>query len=126
MASKAYKHYKSVGSPAEKVTKKKKRPKLMAVVDEDNCTGCLVCVPFCPTDCIEPVTKEKYSLPIPPVQVRFHECVGCQLCAKACAKLTWDAIRMLKVDEFEGEFGIAITDDCCPQESPLEPAKPAR
>ena len=72
MAAKAHQHYKTVGNPAEKYTQKKKRPKLMAVVDEDNCTGCGVCIPFCPTDCIEPVPKEKYALPMPPAQVRLE------------------------------------------------------
>ena len=52
------------------VKRKKVKPKWMAVVDEDNCTGCQVCVPFCPVDCIEPVPQEKYKIPIPPVQVR--------------------------------------------------------
>lgn len=124
MNSKTYKHYKSVGSPTEKITTKKKRPKLMAVVDEDNCTGCMVCVPFCPTDCIEPVPQEKYRSPIPPVQVRFHECVGCQICAKVCTQLAWDAIRMLKVDDFEGEYGVAITDECHPGQASPESTKP--
>ena len=58
-----YDHYKTVPDPAEKVNYKKKKPKLIAVVDEDNCTGCQVCVPFCPVDCIEPVPKEKYGIP---------------------------------------------------------------
>ena len=60
-----YDHYKTVPDPAEKVNFKKKKPKLIAVVDEDNCTGCQVCVPFCPVDCIEPTPIEKYGIPIP-------------------------------------------------------------
>ena len=68
-----YDHYKSVPDPASNVNFKKKKPKLIAVVDEDNCTGCQVCVPFCPVDCIEPVPKEKYDIPIPPVQSRNGE-----------------------------------------------------
>ena len=59
-----YDHYKSVPDPASNVNFKKKKPKLIAVVDEDNCTGCQVCVPFCPVDCIEPVPNEKYEIPI--------------------------------------------------------------
>ena len=43
--------YKPVPKVIEDLAKKKKRPKLMAVVDEDNCTGCKVCVPFCPVAC---------------------------------------------------------------------------
>ena len=88
---------------------KKKKPKLIAVVDEDNCTGCQVCIPFCPVDCIETVPKDKYNIPIPPVQIRFDECIGCQICAKVCTKLTWDAIRMLKTEEFEEVYDYKIS-----------------
>ena len=100
---------KSIPELAPSVKTKKKKPKLMAVVDEDNCTGCQVCIPFCPVDCIEPVPKEKYDIPIPPVQVRFNECIGCQMCSKACSALTWDAIRMMKTSDFEEEFKIPIS-----------------
>ena len=100
---------KSIPELATNVKTKKKKPKLMAVVDEDNCTGCQVCIPFCPVDCIEPVPKEKYNIPIPPVQVRFNECIGCQMCSKACSSLTWDAIRMMKTKDFEEQYEIEIT-----------------
>jgi len=43
---KAYNHFKGIPELPEKVGYKKKKPRLMAVVDEDNCTGCLACVPF--------------------------------------------------------------------------------
>ena len=105
-----YDHYKSVPDPASNVNFKKKKPKLIAVVDEDNCTGCQVCVPFCPVDCIEPVPSEKYGIPIPPVQVRHDECIGCQICAKACTALTWDAIRMIKTEEFEEIYYVTVSD----------------
>jgi len=108
MAKKSYDHYKLVPAPEGKKGAKKKKPKLMAVVDEDNCTGCRVCVPFCPVDCIETVHDEKYNIPIPPVQIRFNECIGCQICARVCTKLTWDAIRMIPTAEFEVIYGIQI------------------
>ena len=105
-----YDHYKKVGRVIENLATKKKRPKFMAVVDEDNCTGCQVCVPFCPTDCIRPVPADKYTIPIPPVQIIFDECVGCMACQKACAELTWDAIRKYTLSDFESQFGITIHD----------------
>ena len=105
-----YDHYKKVGRVAEKIAVKKKRPKFMAVVDEDNCTGCQVCIPFCPTDCIRPVSKDKYNLPIPPVQVIYDACVGCMACQKACEQLTWDAIRKYTTKDFEEKFEIEIHD----------------
>ena len=101
---------KSIPELAPNVKSKRNKPRLMAVVDEDNCTGCQVCVPFCPVDCIEPVSVDKYDdAPIPPVQVRFDECIGCQLCAKACDKLTWNAIRMMPTKVFEERYEIEIT-----------------
>ena len=107
--AKVYDHYKPVPEFAKDPGHKKKKPKLMAVVDEDNCTGCQVCVPFCPVDCIELVAPEKYNIPIPPVQVRFDECIGCQICARVCTKLTWDAIRMIPTEEFEEIYGITVS-----------------
>ena len=110
----AYDHYKSIPALPIKISKKKKKPKMVAVVDEDNCTGCQVCVPFCPVDCIETVPEEKYGIPLPPVQIRFNECIGCQICARVCQQLTWDAIDMLPTVQFETEYNIEITDDVLP------------
>jgi len=102
-------HLKSIPELPASVKNKKTRPKKTAWVDEDNCTGCQACVPFCPVDCIEPVAIDKHVFPpIPPVQIRFNECIGCQICAKVCTKLTWDAIRMIPTKEFEDEYGIDV------------------
>ena len=108
MAKNNFDHYKGIPEIPDKINVKKSRPKVMAVVDEDNCTGCEACVPFCPVDCIEPVSKDKYDIPIPPVQVRFNECIGCKVCARVCTKLTWDAIRLMPTDTFEKVYDIKI------------------
>ena len=106
---KTYDHLKSVPELPDKISVKKVRPKLIAWVDEDNCTGCEACIPFCPVDCIEPVALDKHIFPpIPPVQVRDNECIGCQICAKVCTKLTWDAIRMVDTDTYEERFDTKI------------------
>ena len=80
----------------------------MIRIIENKCDFCGTCVAVCPVDCIETVSKDKYDIPIPPVQVRFNECIGCQVCATVCTKLTWDAIRMMGTDTFEKTYGINI------------------
>ena len=105
----AYNYFKGIPELPEYAREKRKRPPMVAVVDEDNCTGCQACVPFCPVDCIEPVSPDKYEWPvIPPVQVRFNECTGCQVCARVCTKFTWDAIRMFKTDKFEEQYQFEV------------------
>jgi len=104
-----YDHLSSIPELPDKIATKKVRPKLTAWVDEDNCTGCQACVPFCPVDCIEPVAMSKHVYPpTPPVQIRFNECIGCQICARVCTKLTWDAIRMVNTDKIEERLNILI------------------
>jgi len=109
MANKVLDHLKSVPELPETINVKKTRPRKIAWVDEDNCTGCKACVPFCPVDCIEPVPIDKHTFPpIPPVHVRDNECIGCQICARVCTKLTWDAIRMMDTDKYEERFDRTI------------------
>ena len=96
-----------------KITRKKKKPKEVAVVNPDNCTGCEACVPFCPVDCIEPTprdTSEGISVVIPNVQVRFDECIGCKICVNVCERMAWDAIQMVPCDQVEEYFGIKLHD----------------
>ncbi|MFN3476042.1 MAG: ferredoxin family protein [Candidatus Methylomirabilales bacterium] len=93
-----------------KPTTKKKRPRLIAVVTEA-CTGCEACLAFCPVDCIDhELPGGETGAVIPPVRIRWQECIGCQLCARACEALAWNAIEMLPIEEFEREYGVTITD----------------
>jgi electron transport complex protein RnfB len=93
----------------EKNGRKKKRPRELAQVLEPNCTGCEVCIPFCPVDCIEVESAEDWpDRTIPPVRIRYDECIGCVICVRVCEKLAWDAIVMRPTQEIEREEGVVI------------------
>jgi len=92
-----------------KHARKKKRPRELAQVLEPNCTGCEVCIPFCPVDCIEVESAEDWpDRTIPPVRIRYDECIGCVICVRVCEKLAWDAIVMRPTEEIERELDIVI------------------
>ena len=95
----------------EKHTRKKKRPQEIAYVVEPNCTGCGVCIPFCPVDCIELESAKGWpNRTIPPVRIRYDECIGCEICVRVCEKLAWDATVMRPTEAIEREEGIVIHD----------------
>lgn len=101
----------------EKYTRKKKRPKELAQIIEPNCTGCEVCIPFCPVDCIEVDTETDYpDRTIPPVRIRYDECIGCVICVRVCTKLAWDAIVMRPTEEIEAEENLTIGERFVPHD----------
>jgi len=78
--------------------RKTRRPKQLAVIDQSGCTGCQVCIDFCPADCIlivpgpDPMNPTVHRL----VEVDLPRCIGCTLCVKYCP---WLTIEMLDFDE---------------------------
>ncbi|MFQ5706076.1 MAG: 4Fe-4S dicluster domain-containing protein [bacterium] len=76
----------------------KRRPKQLAVINQGGCTGCMVCVDFCPVDCIElvpgpdPENATVHKL----VEVDLPRCIGCTLCSKYCP---WETIEMFAFEE---------------------------
>jgi len=70
----------------------------LAVITEA-CTGCAACVAFCPVDCIDdsPTCSHGASA-LQPVHIHEEECIGCEVCARICEHLDWNAIRMVPVD----------------------------
>ena len=80
----------------EERTKKpprKKVPPKLAVIDQNGCTGCEVCIVFCPVDCIEIVPGVSFHPQVQQVvEVDLARCIGCSLCAKNCP---WTTIEML-------------------------------
>ncbi|HEY8356594.1 MAG TPA: RnfABCDGE type electron transport complex subunit B, partial [Ramlibacter sp.] len=52
-------------------------PRMMAVIDEDWCIGCTLCLDVCPTDAILGGNKRMHT-------VIEQYCTGCELCVPVC------------------------------------------
>ncbi len=92
---------------------KKKKSKLLAVVHMEGCTGCDVCVEFCPVDCIYHIPGPEHILATNPhasvngvVMIDEDVCIGCKLCAKYCP---WETIEMIGSDELEEARAMGLT-----------------
>lgn len=75
--------------PMNAVEDEKPKAKIIALIDEDACIGCLHCIKACPVDAIVGSIKLMHT-------VITDECTGCDLCAPACPV---DCIEMLPVKE---------------------------
>jgi len=79
-----------------KELREKRKPKQLAVIDQQGCTGCEVCLDFCPVDCILVVPGDTFERVNKLVEVDLDRCIGCTLCAKYCP---WETIEMLPYEE---------------------------
>jgi len=92
----------------QKKTRRKKTPKVLAVINADNCTGCESCIEICPVDCIE---LRETGLGVKGAEswceVDLDRCIGCGLCVRIprrrndAYELTvcpWDAIEMVPTE----------------------------
>ena len=80
------------GRPAEPLSPAhgQEAPRTTAVIDEDWCIGCTLCLKACPTDAILGIHKRMHTVITP-------HCTGCELCLPVCPV---DCIRM---DNASGE-----------------------
>ena len=79
-------------------------PRQLAVIDEDWCIGCTLCIKACPVDCIVGASKLMHTVVEP-------QCTGCELCVPVCpvdciamipvtgARTGWDAWSAAQADE---------------------------
>ena len=64
-------------------------PTLVAVIREDVCIGCTLCIQACPVDAILGAAKHMHT-------VIVDECTGCDLCVPPCPV---DCIDMVEIDK---------------------------
>lgn len=53
------------------------KPKSLAIIDEEVCIGCTLCIQACPVDAILGSAKQMHT-------VIASECTGCELCIEPC------------------------------------------
>jgi electron transport complex protein RnfB len=70
------------------------KPKSVAVIDENLCIGCTLCIQACPVDAILGAAKHMHT-------VIVSECTGCELCVAPCPV---DCIAMVPIAETVGNW----------------------
>ena len=70
------------------------KPKAVAVIDEEICIGCTLCIKACPVDAILGSSKQMHT-------VIEAECTGCDLCLPPCPV---DCIEMVVMAPATGEW----------------------
>ena len=75
------------------------------VVNEPSCTGCLVCMRYCPTECIDVTMKDNPLYAegksgrrkiVDDFQIRMERCILCNICVEVC---NFEAIAMTDYHE---------------------------
>jgi electron transport complex protein RnfB len=82
------------------------QPKRIAVIIEDICIGCTLCIQACPVDAILGAPKQMHT-------VITAECTGCKLCVPPCPV---ECIEMVPVPQTLGSWIWPL-----PEVDPLNP-----
>ncbi|MDR2112842.1 MAG: electron transport complex subunit RsxB [Candidatus Accumulibacter sp.] len=76
------------------------RPRQVALIDEQSCIGCTLCIQACPVDAIVGAAKQMHT-------VVSAFCTGCELCMKPCPV---ECIRMEpfreKIDHWKWKYPV--------------------
>lgn len=88
-----------------KPLQEEEQEKAVAVIDENICIGCTLCIQACPVDAILGAAKQMHT-------VIEEECTGCELCVEPCPV---DCIEMVPVTSDISEWRWSE-----PQPSPVE------
>jgi electron transport complex protein RnfB len=74
------------------------KPKEVALIDEQACIGCTLCIQACPVDAIVGAARQMHT-------VISGECTGCSLCLEPCPV---DCIRMVLPNERSSSIEIGL------------------
>jgi electron transport complex protein RnfB len=93
------------GNDTVRRPRKSRRPRTIAVINADQCTGCEACIAVCPVDCIELIESGLQVKGIDSwCEVDMTRCIGCGLCVSLPRRRSqpyelkicpWDAIDMV-------------------------------
>ncbi|AUH50236.1 electron transport complex subunit RsxB [Chromobacterium sp. ATCC 53434] len=68
------------------------KPRALAVIREDSCIGCTLCIQACPVDAIVGAAKQMHT-------VIADECTGCELCLAPCPVDCIDLVPVERPDD---------------------------
>lgn len=60
-----------------KALEAEEKPKQVAIIDENTCIGCTLCIQACPVDAIVGAAKQMHT-------IIAQQCTGCELCLPPC------------------------------------------